>query len=127
MTKLVVDTSILIDHLRDGRAWRNIVSQIDQETELYIPTIVIFELFSGRSTQEPSMAQEVRRLIGLFQKIELTQTIAKRAGEFYRDMTKKLDVPDYIIAASAFDIGGTVVTLNKKHFVQIPGLVLYPL
>lgn len=125
--KLVVDTSILIDHLRGGMVWRDFLAGVEKDSEFFIPTIAIFELYSGKSTKDSLVSHKVISLIKLFQKIELTESIAKRAGEIYRDLSMTFQVPDYIIAASALEIGGTVITLNRKHFQQVPGLSLYPL
>lgn len=125
--KLVIDTSILIDQLRGGTRWENLLSNIEKEAELFLPTIVIFELFSGKSTIDKDVIQRINKLLSFFQKIDFSETIAERAGRLYRDISKNLEVPDYIIAASALEIGGTVVTLNRKHFEQIPHLSLYSL
>jgi len=56
-----------------------------------------------------------------------TEKIAISAERLYRDVSKNLDVPDYIIVASALEINGMVVTLNKSHFTLIPNLTLYSL
>lgn len=126
--RLVVDASILIDHLRKGEVWNRLFSEIEgSDTELFIPTIVLFELFSGKSSQEIQMIKKINQLLQNFEKIELNETIARRAGELYRDISQTLDVPDYIIAASALEIRGTVATLNKKHFEQVPTLNIYPI
>ena len=125
--KIVVDTSILIDYLRGGTKWEHLLSEVEKDIEIYLPTIVVFELFSGKSSHKPQASRDIVDFIKYFQRIELTEEIAKKAGELYRDVSKTLQVPDYIVAASALDIGGTVVTLNKKHFAQIPHLSLYPL
>lgn len=125
--KIVVDTSILIDYFRGGTKWEHLLSEVEKDIEIYLPTIVVFELFSGNSSRKPQASRDIVDFIKYFQRIELTEEIAKKAGELYRDVSKTLQVPDYIVAASALDIGGTVVTLNKKHFEQIPHLSLYPL
>lgn len=127
--KLVVDTSILIDHLRKGPRWRQVITETKEvkNIKLFLPTIVIFELFSGSSSRNASDIKIIQNLIKNFKRTELTEEIAKRAGELYRDVSKRLDIPDYIISASALEIGGTVLTLNKKHFKQIPNLPIYPL
>lgn len=125
--RVVVDTSILIDHLRGSPLWtRHILPKIEaEEAELFAPTIVIFELFSGTSTRSSTTVRMVKELLSDFQIMDLTEDIAKRAGELYRDVDKTLQVPDYIIAASCLSIGGVLVTLNTKHFQQIQGLALY--
>jgi len=125
--KLVVDTSVLIDHLRGGNTWGRLLTKIDgEDIELFIATVAIFELFSGTSSKETSAMLKINKLLKNFQKIELTEKIAMWAGELYRDVDKTLQVPDYIIAASCLSIEGTIVTLNRKHFEQIPHLDLYP-
>lgn len=125
--KLVVDTSILIDYLRGGIRWEKLLNELEEGTEIYLPTIVIFELFAGKSSAKPEMVKKIRRLISLVKQINLTESIAKKAGEMYRDVTTVLDIPDFIIASSALSINAEVITLNRKHFEKIPGLDLYPL
>ena len=123
--KVVVDTSILIDYIRGGDKWITFIQELEEGSELYLPTIVIFELFSGKSTKVPAHTTEILYFLRQFHRIELDETIAKRAGELYRDINQNFQVPDYIIAASALSIGGSVLTLNHKHFQQIPALDLY--
>jgi predicted nucleic acid-binding protein len=125
--KLVIDTSILIDYLRGGTLWEELVRNLKKDTEIYLPTIVVFEIFSGKSTSNPKITKEVNNFLTYFQPIELTEDIAKRAGELFRDVNRNLGAPDYIIAASALELNATVVTLNKKHFEQISNLNIYPL
>ena len=123
--KLVLDTSIIIDYLRNGQTGINFFDNIAEDVIFFIPTIVIFELFSGKSTINPEKLNKILDFMESFQRVELTETIAQRAGELYRDISTTLQVPDYIIAASTLEIGGEVVTLNKKHFMEIPNLKLY--
>ncbi len=125
--RLIIDTSILIDYLRGGIKWEELLSEFEKDAEIYLPTIVIFELFSGKSTADPKVAKKINNFIRFFQKVELTERIAKRAGELFRDINKNLGAPDYIVAASALELNATVVTLNKKHFEQIINLNIYPL
>lgn len=123
--KIIADTSILIDHLRGGNAWKKIVSEIDDNTQLFVPTIVLFELFSGTSTEKTAVVNQIYKLLGKFQRLDLDELIARQAGELYRDTNKTLQVPDYIIAASAIQINAHVATLNQKHFEQIPNLSIF--
>lgn len=125
--KLIIDTSILIDYLRSGSRGEHFFEEIKKEAKFFLPTIVTFELFAGKSTQDRDVRQKITAFMKYFERIELTEEIARKAGELYRDVNKTLDIPDYIIAASALEIGGVVVTLNRKHFEQIPNLTLYPL
>lgn len=126
--RLVVDTSILIDYLRGGTVGMKVFSQIKRENgKLFIPTIVIFELYSGKSIEDFTVLKTVTEFIRFFEKVELTEEIAIRAGSIYRQIGKSIGPQDYIIAATALDLNATIVTLNKKHFQQIPNLALYPI
>ena len=127
MMKIVVDSSILIDYLRNGTKWQDFLNNAPRDTELFLPTIVIFELFSGKSSKKNSASKDIVNLFKKFAQIELTESIARKAGELYRDIGKHIDAGDYIIAASALEIRGAILTLNKKHFKQIPNLSIYPL
>jgi len=123
--KVILDSSILIDHLRGGLVGKKTLKELSEDTEIYLPTIVLFELFSGKSTQNPEVFSQITHLIKGFERIELTESIAVRAGELFRKTSQRLGPADYIIAASALEINGTVVTLNKKHFELIPNLKIY--
>lgn len=125
--KLVIDSSILIDYLRGGTKWQDFLNEVPRNAELFLPVIVIFELFSGKSTKKTSVTKQISGLIKEFIYIEFSDTIAVKAGQLSRDIGYHIDPTDYIIAASALDLGATVVTLNKKHFSQIPGLPLFDL
>ena len=123
--KIVVDSSMLIDYLRGGTKWGEFVVNVEKEAELILPTIVIFELFSGQSTKNSQKKQDMIDFINKFQRMDLSEDIAVRAGELSRDIKFKMEVPDYIIAASALRIDAQVLTLNIKHFRQIPNLRIY--
>ena len=125
--RIVIDTSILVDYLRGGPHWDDFFITLEEGVELFLPTIVIYELFSGKSSKNIIQKRRIENFIKLFTKIELSVDIAQNAGELYRDLGINLDTPDYLIAASSLEIGAQVVTLNTKHFKKIPGLSIYPL
>ncbi|MBI4078889.1 MAG: type II toxin-antitoxin system VapC family toxin [Candidatus Levybacteria bacterium] len=127
--KIVVDSSIIIDYLRGGKKWDDFISsaETEQDSQLLLPTIVIFELYSGTSTKSIRRLREMLYFISQFERIDLSERIARLAGKLSRDVKQRMQAPDYIIAASALAIGGTVVTLNRKHFELIPGISLYSL
>jgi predicted nucleic acid-binding protein len=106
--KVVVDSSIIIDYLRGGKKWSEFIDDAPRDIQLFLPTVVIFELFSGSSTSNTRTPQEVIAFIRGF-----------------RDIKIKIQAADYIIAATALSINATILTLNRKHFEQIPGLAIY--
>lgn len=123
--KIVVDTTLLIDKLRGGDKWDEFFEEVDKDSQLFLPTIVVFELFLGTSSKRKIIQKRISNLKKYFQHIELSWDIAKRAAEIYRDQTTNIDAADCIIAATALELGAQVVTLNKKHFQKISGIVVY--
>lgn len=124
----IFDTSIIIDALRQNKNAREIFKKFDNNNDhLFVSTVVGFELFSGGSSKDSAQRKNIELFIKYFTEVDLTWKISKLAGEIYRDNIKSLEVPDYIIAATAMEIGAQVVTLNKKHFSQIPNLMIYQL
>ncbi len=124
--KLIIDTNIIIDELRGGKKWDDLVGGFRKiDAELFLPSIVIFEIFSGQSSKNRKIKDKIDNLLGHFRLIDLSEGIAQKAGEIYRDNDSTLGVVDYIIAATAIEVGAQVVTLNEKHFQKIPGVSLY--
>lgn len=123
--KIVVDSSIIIDYLRGGKKWDEFIDYAPRGVQLFLPTVVIFELFSGNSTRNVRKLQEMIAFISELQRIDLNEDIAGVAGELFRDAKIKIQAADCIIAATALEIGATVVTLNRKHFEQITGVKIY--
>lgn len=112
MADLLVDSDVLVDHLRGisrFRAGRNRV--------LY-SIITRCELFAGR----PSEEETVRRLLASFSEIGIDRTIAEAAGRIRREAA--IPLPDAVIAASALELGATIVTRNRRHFERVRGLRL---
>ncbi len=122
----IFDTNIIIDGLRQNKRAEKIFSQFENtDDHLFISSITIFELFSGKSSKDKKQNQAINDLLKYFTEVDINLKIAKIAGEIYRDKIKDLGVPDYIIAATAIEIGAQVATLNLKHFQKIPGLSIY--
>lgn len=124
--KLVFDTNIFIEALRltpKGVALINYFEKSDYE--LYVSSVVGFELFAGKSSKNETQQKAMQELLSYFEVQDLTWNVAKRAGELYRNGTHYMEFPDYIIAATALTIGAQVVTLNRKHFSQIPDLQVF--
>ena len=124
---VVLDTSIIIDHLRlqerQPSHLERLFSEFSQE-ELGLSVISLQELFEGQSTRD---AKGLSRLIATIQPLtvlEYTTETAKLAGELARDLPTQISFADAAIAATALQEGCELATLNNKHFSQIPRLKL---
>lgn len=115
MTSLL-DTSILIDHLR-GRAEATevLLAAASDETPL-VSALTRVEIEGGmRSDQRHG----VRRLFDVLDIVPVTDEIARDAGELlrrYRQSHPGIDLVDFVIAATARVTGSQLLTLNVRHF-----------
>lgn len=114
MTRILLDSDVLVDHLRGHR---RIVAGND---ELFVSTITRAELLSGRGAEE----RRVRRLLEPMTDLAVDVTIAERAGRLRRDGKRRL--PDALIAATALEHRLTLVTRNVRDFEGIRGLKMRP-
>jgi predicted nucleic acid-binding protein len=127
MVKVVVDTSILIDHLRQGsdRFLRLTELQDEGKIKILVPYIVVTELFVGKSTREKKTEKSLDKFLSGFELVRMSYRSSKKAGELIREYPGINDAYDLLIAAIALEKKAYVYTLNVKHFKSIKGLKLY--
>lgn len=119
--KIVIDSSIIIDFTRSGKGPLSKI--LSSKSEVYIPTIVISELWAGGSMNRKKDIELVERMIKTFKRIDLNEETAKIAGELLR---KKVILGfDAIIASSTLYLDAVLATSNKKHFKKVKGLRFY--
>jgi tRNA(fMet)-specific endonuclease VapC len=124
MTKYLVDTGVLIRHLRGQKMAVRLLRGLVREGHLYVATVTRLEIFAGTP---PIEEYKTRKVLSRLIDLDMDRTIADRAGEYVYLSSHALQLPDAIIAATATIHHLTLLTLNVKHFRSIPGLSLYPL
>lgn len=129
MTKLLLDTSILIDHLRQYTPATEFLETVfNSKVSTFISTITVMELYAGKSMQDPATEKEVIKFLDLFKIIPVTSQIAMKAGEMLRQYRHQgLTPSDAIIAGTALSQDANLVTRNIKHFRIIKGLIVFDL
>lgn len=120
---MLVDSDVLIAHLRGletARAW---LLRARKDGPLAISVVSIAELVGGIRSGE---RREVWRLLSSFRAEPATEFIARRAGEMmrrYRRSHTGIGLGDYLIAATAEVRGLQLATLNARHFPMFEDLV----
>ncbi len=119
----LVDSDILIAHLRGVTAARHWLEEARRETgPLAISAISITEVAGGMRSQE---RREVNRLLATMRRFPVTEQVAWRAAGFmrtYRRSHQGIGLGDYLIAGTAEVEGLELVTLNVEHFPMLPDL-----
>jgi predicted nucleic acid-binding protein len=121
---LLIDTSILIDHLRKPRKDKTIFYRFAQQRELLISAITEFEFSIGAT---PKNRAYIEKLLAKLPALPFDSTCVKTAAEIYRDLKARnqlISLPDIFIAATALVHGVPLATLNRKHFERIDNLQL---
>jgi predicted nucleic acid-binding protein len=122
--RLVLDTSVLIDHLR-GRpkaATEIIPGAIARGDELWSSYVVRAEVLAGMRAGEETATRD---LLGLITWVDVDESVSEAAGELGRRFLAShpgIDVADLIVAALADQLGGELKTTNVKHFPMFKGL-----
>ncbi len=123
---VVLDTSILIDHLRQSRNKETVLAKFSASTEetLAISIITIQELYEGKSTKTEERERALLSLISPIKILPYTYQAAKLAGEIARDLDKPIELADAAIAATTITDRAKLLTLNRKDFKGIKNLSL---
>lgn len=112
MAELLVDTDVLIDHLRGARAFQ------PGDVHVSYSTVTRAELFAGRASEEGA----VRRLLDPFRELTVDRDVAELGGRLRREHGVRL--ADALIAATALRHELELLTRNVRAFVAVPGLQL---
>lgn len=121
-----LDTNFIIDIFNGVEDVRPKIDSLKGES-LLIPTIVLCELYKGAylSTNKEHGISMINSLLNESQIIELDNVSCRLFGELNAILSKKgrlTEENDLMIAAICISHNATLVTRNKKHFQNIPGL-----
>lgn len=111
MADLLVDTDVLIDHLRGAVRFER-----PDGRSVSCSVVTRSELLAGPETQEIP----VRRLLASLIEIPVSPEIADAAGLIRRETA--LAIPDCLIAATALSEGLELRSRNRRHFARVRGL-----
>lgn len=119
----LVDTSILIDHLRGHEPARDLLAlELARGEPLYASVLTKVEILAGVRRGE---AAATRTLLDVLVLVEVSDRIAEEAGRLaakFRRSHGGVDVVDYVLAATQGDLGVPLWTRNVRHFPMLPRL-----
>ncbi len=120
---LLIDTSIVIEHLRKHDRRRSILFRIVDDYALHTSTIVEFELFAGATdSQKRHDVEEILRWCII---LPFTSKVADAAATIFQDLRREnrlIEMRDIFIAATALAYDLPLLTLNVDHFRRIERL-----
>jgi len=121
MTRYLLDSTFLIDHLRGSPdAVRRLREMNASGDDPIVTDITVTELWSGR---RPGSEPEIERFLRYIEFVHPGPETARLAGVWRaeaREKGRSIGTPDALIAASAVDLGATVLTRNVRDFERMP-------
>ncbi len=125
---VIIDTSIVIDYLRQrgkpDTIFENLIKKLGR-TNLAISILTVQELFAGKSIEDAINKEFLEGFLVSMNIFPYNLDIAKKAGEISRLLGKSVGFVDPGLAATAMVNGASLCTLNVKDFTGIKGLELY--
>lgn len=117
---ILLDTSIIIDALRNRRGRRGLLrSLLEEGHELACCAVNVAEVYSG---MRPHEAEETTELVEGLDYVQISREAARTAGELRQQWQRKgktLSLPDALIGAVALREGLTVATDNVCDFSML--------
>ncbi|MBI2329909.1 type II toxin-antitoxin system VapC family toxin [Candidatus Daviesbacteria bacterium] len=125
MGKILIDTSIIIDHLRLKNKRQTILYKLFQNKHnLFASILTHTESYAGKSIWEKESARNhLKDVLAGIKIFPLEEIISQKAGEI--SARYNLEIVDAIIAATAIFHKLELATLNVKDFEKIAGLKLF--
>lgn len=123
MSAFIVDTSVLVDHLRgDERAIGRLRDLVEAGDDLWSVTIVRTEILAGAYERERAAIEQLfRQLRWLDVTDDLADAAGRMASEYLRSH-RSIDTVDYLVAAGSRQLDAEVLTMNVRHFPMFAGL-----
>ena len=115
--RLLLDTDVLIDYLRDRP---EAVAYVEGLVgELLISAVTVAELYAG--VREGAERAKLENFLKVFHIVPIEDEIARKGGLYRRNYRKSHNtgLSDALIAATAEIQQVPLVTLNKKHFPML--------
>lgn len=121
--KVLVDTDVLIDFLRRKPIAKQILDEVSSLHDLYISVVTLAEILAG---MRPSEEEATETLLQGLTFLPVTERIGRRAGHLRRQLSsRKLLLPDCLIASTAIEENCLLLTFNKKDY-QAGTIRFYP-
>ena len=124
---LILDTSVLIDLLRNNIPTINWFKENEQNYEFATTVINLFELYTGayKSTDSERKIKDVEELSKKLKIFSFLSQYSKEAGKQKAKLEKNgiiIDAGDLLIGSTAVVERLPIKTNNIKHFSRIEGL-----
>lgn len=117
----LLDTGIIMRHLRNDKRAHDLLDFLEQTGEIKVSTITYMEILVRC---QPHEEESTRLFFDRVPPLIVSQEVAEKAASLIRKYQtifgkdNPRQFPDALIAATAWERQGVLVTLNRKHFAK---------
>ena len=128
--RICLDTNVIIDILRGDQETVNKINELERSNMLATTFINLFELYSGvfLSSKKEENFNKIENFLPKLILINLSHLSTLIGGQINANLKTRgqiVESRDLLIASITIAEGFALLTKNKKHFENIPGLKLY--
>lgn len=122
-SNFLLDTGIIISYLRKNRRAADLLDYLEEIGQLSVSAITYMEIWV---LCRPHEEEATNLFFDRIPPIPVSQEVAQKAALLVRSYPEAFgknnprQFPDVLIAATAWEQGSTLVTLNKRHFTVVP-------
>lgn len=121
--RIVLDTTVLIEHLR-GKS--DVINELE-DAELATTVINAFELYFGafKSRKVEKNLTAAKGLLSTLDLLYITDSSVEKAGRMLAELQAKgkhIEMRDLFIGSIALEEGFSILTHDKQHFEVMPEL-----
>lgn len=117
MKKILLDTDVLIDHLRDNQKVTQQILELHQDSQvmLFYTPVTEAEIIRGLRSHERQKTEKALSYLGV---VSITKEVGRVAGNYLRKyaLSHGLQIADALIAAVASTQNFSLCTFNWKHY-----------
>ena len=119
----LLDTGIIIRYLRQTRRAADLLDYLESLGEISVSTITYMEIMLNCKPEEELVT---KLLFDRVPPLAVTREIAEKSASLIRKYpivfgkNNPRGFPDALIAATAWEQGSTLITLNSRHFTLAP-------
>ena len=125
--RIVLDTNVIIRHLRGRRSDSILIKTLQEHSDLATTIVNAFELYYGayKSRDIRSSLSSAKGFLSTLDVLDFDDRCAELSGQVISLLESKgiaIDTRDAFCGCIALVNGYSMVTFNRRHFERIPNL-----
>jgi len=121
---VIIDADVIIELLRKNPLAKSFIYEEVGSVNMILSCITVAEIQQGARSKEN--LQQINKMLKQYIVVPIDYSISNIFATLFENYTLSHDcgIPDTLVAATALHYNLPLLTINQKHFKQIPDLML---